>query len=52
MQAVPVDIFCSHSKSSCVGSCSGYGSRTNCPPLIVLAFRAIERPAQKGDTIQ
>lgn len=31
---------CSSSAQTCVGSCSGYGTRSNCPPLIVIAVRS------------
>ena len=27
----------------CAGPCSGYGTRSNCPPLIVLAFAATQK---------
>ena len=33
-----------HEKCSCTGSCSGYGTRENCPPLIVVAVLALAHP--------
>ena len=30
---------------SCDGACSGYGTRSNCPPLIVLATMAVSQVA-------
>ena len=40
-------IFASQStwNQPCNGICSGHGSRACCPPKIVLAIAAIERPA-------
>lgn len=29
----------------CTGSCSGYDTRSNCPPLIVLAVAAVQTVA-------
>lgn len=33
----PIRSYCSTNIKSCAGSCSGYGTRTQCPPLIVIA---------------
>ncbi len=40
-------IFASRStwNQPCNGNCSGHGSRACCPPKIVLAIAAVERPA-------
>jgi len=32
----------------CDGSCPGYGTRSNCPPLIVLATMAVSQAAHAG----
>lgn len=31
---------CPNSNQPCMGKCSGYGTSSNCPPLIVLAVLA------------
>ena len=32
--------ICPNSNQPCAGKCAGYGTRSNCPPLIVLAVLA------------
>ena len=33
------------SKKPCTGTCTGYDSCSNCPPLIVLAVNAVQKVA-------
>ena len=35
----------SNEQCNCVGPCTGYSTRSNCPPLIVLAVIAVSNPA-------
>jgi hypothetical protein len=37
MQTANTQKFCADISKSCTGPCPGYGTRTDCPPLIVLA---------------
>lgn len=37
MQAANAHTFCADAGKSCTGPCPGYGTRSDCPPLIVLA---------------
>jgi len=41
MSTVSVQKPCATGNQPCVEFCPGYGSRTNCPPLIVLAVVAL-----------
>jgi hypothetical protein len=37
---IPTTKVCPNSNQPCMGKCSGYGTSSNCPPLIVLAVLA------------
>lgn len=37
MQSANTQTACAETSKYCTGPCSGYGTRTDCPPLIVLA---------------
>ncbi len=41
----PARSYCSSTTKSCAGNCSGYGTRTQCPPLIVIAVLSSSNPA-------
>jgi hypothetical protein len=40
---------CSSPKSPCQGHCPGYGTRSSCPPLIVLAVLSTSPGSQDRD---
>lgn len=37
---IPATKICRNSNRPCTGKCAGYGTSSNCPPLIVLAVLA------------
>lgn len=37
--------LCTSGNPRCKGTCSGYGTQTACPPLIVLAVLSGQRPS-------
>jgi hypothetical protein len=44
MQAATATNTCAATNPHCNGVCSGYGTQTVCPPLIVLAVLSTQRP--------
>lgn len=42
MQTANTLRFCAGASKSCTGPCPGYGTRTDCPPLIVLAVLSVQ----------
>lgn len=42
MPVAPDDVVNCPTPKLCAGPCSGYGTRCNCPPLIVLAVAATQ----------
>ena len=42
MQTANTQQFCADTSKSCTGACPGYGTRTDCPPLIVLAVLSVQ----------
>ncbi|AXC12570.1 hypothetical protein ACPOL_3277 [Acidisarcina polymorpha] len=52
MNSVPAGLSCASSKPNCAGPCPGYGSRAHCPPLIVLAFRAVTHAETSKNRVQ
>jgi hypothetical protein len=45
MDIAPVVPSCISAKTPCNGTCSGYGTTCNCPPLIVVAMLLAEAAA-------
>jgi hypothetical protein len=44
MQSATATNTCAATNPHCKGHCSGYGTQTVCPPLIVLAVLSTQRP--------
>ena len=44
MQLNSATNHCAATNPHCKGSCSGYGTQTVCPPLIVLAVLSTNKP--------
>jgi hypothetical protein len=42
MQTANPQKFCADTSKFCTGPCPGYGTRTDCPPLIVLAVLSVQ----------
>jgi hypothetical protein len=42
MQTTNTQKFCADTSKCCIGPCSGYGTRIDCPPLIVLAVLSVQ----------
>ena len=47
MQSVTATSSCAATSPHCKSVCSGYGTQTVCPPLIVLAVLSTQRPDPK-----
>jgi hypothetical protein len=43
MPSFPADCSTKLKPCTCNGPCSGYATRSNCPPLIVLAIAAVSQ---------
>jgi len=44
MQSATATSTCAATNSHCKGACSGYGTQSVCPPLIVLAVLSTHKP--------
>jgi hypothetical protein len=44
MESATATNTCAATNRNCKGTCSGYGTQTVCPPLIVLAVLSTQRP--------
>lgn len=44
MQSATASNQCAATNPHCKGVCSGYGTQTICPPLIVLAVLSTQKP--------
>ena len=42
MQIANTQRACAETNKCCAGPCPGYGTRTDCPPLIVLAVLSVQ----------
>ena len=51
MQSAAVAKTCAAANPRCKGICSGYGTQTACPPLIVLAVLSSQRPEAATHTV-
>ena len=51
MQAANATHDCAATNPHCKGVCSGYGTQTVCPPLIVLAVLSQNRPDASANPV-